>query len=79
MENGQRERDNLEDRQKKRASETVKIVLLSLLWFCFIILSLYTYYAIPLLVFVSWWIIAWLFKKRKKDKHDGSPYDEEAG
>jgi len=79
VENNQPERDRKENRQKIWAVETVKIVLLSILWFFFIILSLYTYYAIPLLVFISWWIIAWLFKKSKKDKHDGSPYDEEVG
>jgi len=65
--------------QKIRAAEIIKIVALSIVWFFLIILSIYTYYAIPILIFISWWIIVWLFKKLKKDKHDGSPYDEEVG
>lgn len=73
------------DNHKQSSKETLKqknrsvftIVLLSLLWFFLIIFSFYTYYAIPALIFISWWIVAWVLKALKRDKHDGTGYDDE--
>ncbi len=63
--------------QKNRLLEIIKIIILSLVWILLIIVSFYTYYTIPILIFISWWVIALIIKLLKKDKHDGSAYDEE--
>lgn len=72
---------NQPDREKKSISkkwrEIIKIIILSVFWIVLMALSFYTYYTIPILIFISWWIIAWVIKAFKGDKHDGSAYDEE--
>jgi hypothetical protein len=64
--------------QVNKWKEIVKIIILSVVWIALIVVSFYTYYTIPALIFISWWIIAWIIKILKKDKHDGSAYDEES-
>ncbi|MCJ7520139.1 MAG: hypothetical protein MUO42_10795 [Anaerolineaceae bacterium] len=57
--------------------EILKIILLSLVWVALMAISFYTYYTIPILIFITWWIVAWVIKASKKDDHDGSAYDDE--
>ena len=65
-------------RARKKTSEIVKILLLSVVWLVFLAVSFYTYYTIPILVFLGWWVAAMIIRLSKNDLHDGSAYDEES-
>jgi len=73
MDQVQKENNSSTSREK----ETLKVLCLSLVWLVFFALSFFSYYAIPVVIFVSWAIIAWLIKALKKDKKGGSGYDQD--
>lgn len=62
----------------RRSVEIVKILIISIVWLISLAISFYTYFTIPFLIFLGWWVVALLMKLTKTDLHDGSAYDEES-
>jgi len=61
----------------RQSSEIVKLVVIIIVWIGLSILSFFTYFSIPFLIFITWFIIAALIKLIKKDEDNGSGYDKE--
>ncbi len=61
----------------RQSSEIVKLVVIIIVWIGLFILSFFTYFSIPFLIFITWFIIAAFIKLIKKDEDNGSGYDKE--
>jgi len=66
-----------EESNLRKSSEIAKLVVIIIVWISLFILSFFTYFSIPFLIFVTWFIIAAFIKLLKKDEDHGSGYDKE--
>ena len=66
-----------EESNPQRFAEILRLVVIAIIWTFLFVLSFFTYFSIPFLIFITWFIIAALIKFFKREEENGSGYDRD--